>query len=230
MTNQDDAALDLAMVRRKFGPAFQGLAHLAKLLQQEGPKRGLIGPKETGRLWTRHLINSAVLEPFLPSAGLVIDLGSGAGLPGLVLAIQRPDLSFELIDAMRRRTDWLTEAAALLGLTNVVVTWSRAENLAGQRQAEAVVSRAVGSLADLCAWSMPLLTAGGRFLALKGRSAATEMAQLQASDRRVDLADLSVIEIEPWPNLEPTFVISGHHPDADVGAVPHNCGVTRCEQ
>ena len=218
-----DALLDSAAVRSLFGPSYQGVQTLAELLVQEGVKRGLIGPKESGRLWTRHLTNCAALERYLPSAGTVLDIGSGAGLPGLVLAMMRPDLHFELVDAMRRRTQWLTEMVARLGLgDNTTVTWSRVEALPGQGQFDAVVSRAVGDLATLVPWSTPLLCPGGVFLALKGQAAGEELRRFLARSTGQDLVDLEVLAVQVLPELETTYVVRGTKPGLNVSGVAHN--------
>jgi len=218
----EDSFLDQAAVRAVFGAGYPVVAALAGLLEDEGVVRGLIGPREAGRLWTRHLINCAALEPFLPRRGLVVDIGSGAGLPGLVLAAMRPDLDFELVDAMRRRTQWLEEAVEGLGLANAVVTWSRVEALHGQRRCAAVVSRAVGSLAVLAEWGAPLLEPGGLFLALKGRSASDELRRYQAAGAGHDLTGLQVKAVRVLAPLEATYVVRGTKGQTNVGAVAHN--------
>ncbi|MDR2347991.1 MAG: 16S rRNA (guanine(527)-N(7))-methyltransferase RsmG [Bifidobacteriaceae bacterium] len=194
-----------------FGPALPQVERLAGLLEANADRRGLMGPREVGRLWQRHLANSALLAPLLPAAGLVIDVGSGPGLPGLVLAAMRPDLRFELVDSMRRRTDWLTLAADQLGLGNVAVTWARAESLEG-RQAAAAVSRAVARLDKLAAWTAGLLAPGGLFLAMKGASAEAELAACRPALERHRLRGAEVLELSPPPaaappGLEATFVV-----------------------
>ncbi|MDR2373902.1 MAG: 16S rRNA (guanine(527)-N(7))-methyltransferase RsmG, partial [Bifidobacteriaceae bacterium] len=190
-----------------FGPALPGVERLAELLRANAVERGLMGPREMERLWERHLINSGVLAGFLPDAGLVVDVGSGAGLPGLVLAIQRPDLDFELVDSMGRRTDWLREAAGALGLDRVTVTRARAEDLGARRTASAVVSRAVARLDKLAAWTTGLLRPGGVFLALKGAGAADELAGCAPQMIARGLAAPEVLELAPLPGIDPTYVV-----------------------
>jgi 16S rRNA (guanine527-N7)-methyltransferase len=193
-------------VREFFGPALPGVERLAALLEAHASERGLMGPREVDRLWERHLVNCGALAPLLPDSGLVIDVGSGAGLPGLVLALQRGDLDFELVDSMRRRTDWLNEVSATLGLTNVTVTRARAEELAG-REAAAVVSRAVARLDRLAGWTAGLLAPGGVFLALKGSGAGEELAACGGSLTRLGLMGAEVMELAPVIGVEPTYVI-----------------------
>ena len=162
--------------RRAFPSARLGLAErFAGLLATEGVVRGLIGPREAERLWDRHLLNCAALESALPHGSRVCDVGSGAGLPGLVLAIARPDLSMELVEPLLRRTTFLDGVAAELGLTNVTVTRGRAEALHGQRTFDVVTSRAVAPLARLLEWSMPLVSPTGAMIAMKGSSVADEI-------------------------------------------------------
>lgn len=148
----------------------------AELLAGEGVLRGLIGPREAPRLWDRHLINCALLSPALPEGASVVDIGSGAGLPGLVLAIARPDLSITLVEPLLRRTTFLEEVVAELELTNVSVVRGRADVLHGQATFDVVTSRAVAPLERLLEWSMPLVAPHGALVAMKGSSAAEEVA------------------------------------------------------
>jgi 16S rRNA (guanine527-N7)-methyltransferase len=157
------------------GAALPSLRCYADLLATAGIERGLIGPGETDRIWERHLLNCAVVAPALRGPR-VLDLGSGAGLPGIVLAILRPDLTFVLLDATRRRVDFLDEVLAALGLANVTTRWARAESLAGDVAVDEVVARAVAPLGRLAAWALPLLRPGGRLLAVKGATAGEEIA------------------------------------------------------
>jgi 16S rRNA (guanine527-N7)-methyltransferase len=158
-----------------FGAALPQAIRYAELLASAGVERGLIGPREVDRLWDRHLLNCAALAELLPASGVVADLGSGAGLPGLVLALLRPDLRFVLIDATRRRVEFLDEAIAELALPAVETRWSRAEELNGQLRVDAVVARAVAQLERLVPWAAPLLARPGEILASKGERAAEEL-------------------------------------------------------
>lgn len=167
-----------------FGDALPRVAAYAALLAGEAVTRGLIGPREVPRLWERHLLNCGVVAGALPEGSRVVDLGSGAGLPGIVLALLRPDCTFELVDATRRRTDFLSEAATGLDLRNVTVRWARAEQLAGSTAADVVVARAVAPLDRLAGWAVPLLRPGGELLAIKGAGAATEATETRVAVMR----------------------------------------------
>jgi 16S rRNA (guanine527-N7)-methyltransferase len=170
----------------------------ADLLADAGVVRGLIGPREVPRLWERHLVNCALLASALPAADSrgtlprVADIGSGAGLPGLVLAMMRPDLSITLVEPLLRRTTFLTEVAQQLELDNVVVARARAEELHGRRTFDVVTSRAVAPLPRLLRWSMPLVAPGGAMLAMKGASAADEVAAAAKDLRRAGVRDVGV--------------------------------------
>ncbi|WP_134774637.1 16S rRNA (guanine(527)-N(7))-methyltransferase RsmG [Ornithinimicrobium flavum] len=150
----------------------------AELLATTGTSHGLLGPRETPRLWERHLVNCAVMHPLLAPGSEVADIGSGAGLPGLVLAVVRPDLQVHLIEPLLRRTTWLETAVEELGLDNVRIHRGRAEEVT--LQVPVVTARAVASLDKLVAWSFPLLAPAGRLLALKGEKAAQELAEAQS--------------------------------------------------
>lgn len=157
-----------------FGPRLPLAQQYAELLATTGISHGLIGPRETERLWDRHLVNCALMESLVQPESTVIDIGSGAGLPGLVLAIARPDLHLHLVEPLLRRTSWLNEAVASLGLSNVTVHRGRADEV--NLRAPVVTARAVASLEKLMTWSFPLLEEEGRLLALKGEAAADELS------------------------------------------------------
>lgn len=160
----------------------------AEMLGTDGVVRGLIGPHEADRIWDRHLLNCAAVGELIQPGAHLADVGSGAGLPGLVLAIARPDLSVVLIEPMARRTAFLTEVVSALGLAgSVTVLRARAEESAGRLPAgpaEVVTARAVAPLDRLARWCLPLVAPGGRLLALKGASAAEEIAAHEAAVRR----------------------------------------------
>lgn len=147
----------------------------ADLLATEGVLRGLIGPREGPRLWSRHLLNCAAVAELIPTRATVCDVGSGAGLPGVVIAIARPDLAVTLVEPLLRRSAFLSEAVALLGLVNTEVVRARAEELHGARTFDAVTSRAVAPLARLLEWSMPLVAPHGMLVAMKGSSVSEEI-------------------------------------------------------
>lgn len=148
-----------------------------QFLAEAGVERGLLGPREVDRLWDRHLINCAVLAEVVPDRASVVDIGSGAGLPGIVLAIVRPDLSITLLEPLLRRTTFLTECVTMLDLPNVTVRRGRAEEVGREFSVDVVTARAVAPLDRLARWALPLLRPGGELLALKGERAAAELKE-----------------------------------------------------
>jgi 16S rRNA (guanine527-N7)-methyltransferase len=160
-------------------------------LARRGEELGLIGPLELPRLWTRHIINSALPAPLLP-AGRVGDVGSGAGLPGLVLAIARPDSHLVLIEPMERRTDWLRHEAAELGLDNVTVVRARAEEAKLDEPLDQVTARAVTALSKLIPITVPLVRKGGSLLFMKGERVHDEV---EAAQKVIRKARLSAVEV-----------------------------------
>ena len=150
-------------------------ARYTELLATEGVLRGLIGPREAPRLWERHVLNSAVLGEAIPEGATICDIGTGAGLPGLVVAIARPDVRMTLVEPLLRRTTFLDEVVAELGLTHVTVVRGRAEDLHGVSTFDVVTSRAVAPLERLLGWSMPLVAPTGALVAMKGRSVQDEV-------------------------------------------------------
>ncbi|WP_407937850.1 16S rRNA (guanine(527)-N(7))-methyltransferase RsmG [Micromonospora viridifaciens] len=170
--------------RTLFGDRLDLAAAYAELLATDGVVRGLIGAREAPRIWERHLLNCAAMAERIPADASLLDVGSGAGLPGLVLAIARPDLTVTLVEPLARRTAFLVEAVQQLGLTATVrVFRGRAEEAAaGTRDraplsADIVTARAVAALDRLAAWCLPLVAPGGRLVALKGASAAEEITE-----------------------------------------------------
>ncbi|REK73137.1 16S rRNA (guanine(527)-N(7))-methyltransferase RsmG [Aeromicrobium endophyticum] len=162
----------------------------AELLATGGVVRGLIGPREVPRLWDRHIMNSAVVAPRVPSGASVADVGTGAGLPGLVWAIARPDIHMTLIEPLLRRTSFLEEVVDDLGLTNVEVLRSRAEDVSATY--DVVTARAVAALDKLGRWCMPLVAPGGVMLAMKGRSAADEVEAAASTLHRLGATSIVV--------------------------------------
>ena len=163
--------------RGVFSTALPQAEQYAHLLATEGTLRGLIGPRESERLWERHLLNCAALAEVVPEDALVGDVGSGAGLPGLVLAIARPDVQVTLVEPLLRRTSFLEEVVTTLGLDNVEVLRARAEAVHGSRSFDLVTSRAVAPLPRLLGWCMPLVRPWGAMVAMKGSSAEREIAE-----------------------------------------------------
>ncbi|MEN3309129.1 MAG: rRNA (guanine527-N7)-methyltransferase [Micromonosporaceae bacterium] len=170
--------------RLVFGDQLATARRYAELLATDGVVRGLIGPREAPRLWERHLLNCAVLGEIIHKGSSVVDVGSGAGLPGIVLAVARPDLAVTLVEPMARRTAFLIEVVETLGLETVRVVRARAEEYSGP-PADVVTARAVAPLDRLSAWCLPLVAPGGRLLALKGESATEEVATHRAAVGRL---------------------------------------------
>jgi len=166
-----------------------------RLLATDGVVRGLIGPREAPRLWERHLLNCAVLGDAIDEGLDICDIGSGAGLPGLVLAIARPDLSVTLVEPLLRRTTFLEEVVSELDLPNVEVLRGRAEVLHGEREFSVVTSRAVAPLGRLLAWSMPLVQQGGALVAMKGSSVHEEIT---AAAEELRLYGAGAISVETY--------------------------------
>ncbi len=181
--------------------------YAAILLATDGVVRGLIGPRETPRLWERHLINCAVVGEAVPASASVCDIGSGAGLPGLVLALARPDVEMCLVEPLLRRATFLDEAVERLGLTNVEVVRARAEELHGSRDFAVVTSRAVAPLARLLEWSMPLVREGGLLVAMKGASAEEELASAGKELRRHGAGEVTVLRLGTGVIDPPTTVV-----------------------
>lgn len=154
-----------------------------------GITHGLLGPREVPRMWSRHVLNSAVLAPELPAAGTVADVGAGAGLPGLALALARQDVDFILIEPMERRVDWLDTVVRDLGLGNVQVIRSRAEEVSDEVMADVVTARAVSALKKLIPLTAPLMADDGQLMLIKGRSAADEISAASKQIRKARLSE-----------------------------------------
>jgi 16S rRNA (guanine527-N7)-methyltransferase len=195
-----------------FGNRLDLAVRYAELLATDGVVRGLIGPREVARLWDRHLLNSAVVTDLVPAGARVVDVGSGAGLPGLPMALRRPDLSLDLVEPMLRRTQFLTEMVTELGLGSAVrVSRGRADDpavLAMVGSADWIVARAVAPLDRLVRWCLPLLRPGGRLLALKGARAAAEVTEHRRLIGRLGGEEIEVLRVgEEWPEAA-TWVVS----------------------
>ncbi len=190
-----------------FGPQLELAKRYADLLATTGVERGLLGPREVDRIWDRHLFNCAAIAPALPMSAAVVDLGSGAGLPGVVLALARPDLHVLLVEPLQRRVEFLVEVVATLSLRSVDVRRARAEELRSDVRADIVTARAVAPLGRLAGLALPLLRPGGELMAIKGRRAAEELADAQNMLRTLGAAR-SVVE--QWGGTmltEPTTVV-----------------------
>lgn len=194
-------------VAEYLGPALAAVSRFGRMLAEEGVERGLIGPREVPRLWDRHLLNSAAIGHVLPPSGTVMDVGSGAGLPGIVVACLRPDLRVVLVEPMERRTRWLTHVVETLALENAEVIRARAEELHGTLMVEAVTARAVAPMDRLARWTLPLLTPGGVLLAMKGQRAAEELESAADVLEEVGGSRGEVIQVGTVAGVEPTSVV-----------------------
>jgi 16S rRNA (guanine527-N7)-methyltransferase len=187
MAAEVEAMVPDATAAEVFGPRLPLAARYADLLAGDGIEHGLLGPAERGRIWSRHLVNSAVVSELLPDGARLVDVGSGAGLPGLAIACRRRDLRVDLVEPTQRRVDFLLHAVSTLGLDDQVrVVRGRAEspevvNTVGR--AEWVVARAVAPLGRLSGWCLPLTRRGGRLLAMKGERAEQEIGNDAAAVR-----------------------------------------------
>ncbi|MGD8193647.1 16S rRNA (guanine(527)-N(7))-methyltransferase RsmG [Herbiconiux sp. P18] len=179
-------------------------------LVRRGEELGLIGPVELTRIWSRHVVNCGLVAPLL-RPGTVGDIGSGAGLPGIVLAIARPDVDFVLIEPMERRISWLEEQKALLELSNVTVVRARAEEFPKGRL-DQITARAVSAFSKLVPMTAPLLRAGGEMVLMKGAGAATEVAAAEKAIRKYRLVDVEVIELGTDLGVDVTRVIRARVP------------------
>lgn len=179
----------------------------AELLATDGVVRGLIGPREAPRLWDRHLVNCALLAELIPDGASVCDIGSGAGLPGLVLAIARPDLAVTLVEPLLRRTTFLEEVTAELKLSAVEVVRGRADALHGERTFDVVTSRAVAPLERLLGWSMPLVAPTGALIAMKGSSVSDEIEAARPELARWGCTEPEVRELGTGGELSTTVAL-----------------------
>jgi 16S rRNA (guanine527-N7)-methyltransferase len=198
-----------AASRVVFGDRYELAERYAEMLVGSGVDRGVIGPREADRLWERHLLNSVVRGELIPAGARVLDVGSGAGLPGIPLAIARPDLRIVLLEAMARRVAWLEEAVTELGL-GVPVHRGRAEDPGVRRELggnDVVTARAVAPLGRLAGWCLPLVAAGGRLLAVKGASAGAEVARDLDAVRAAGGAATEIVQCGANIVQPPTTVI-----------------------
>ena len=194
-----------------FGAALDRAVAYAGLLAGEGIVRGLLGPREVPRLWDRHLLNSAVVAELVPAGARLVDVGSGAGLPGIPLALARPDLSVTLLEPLARRVAFLGECVELLGLSKVAVVRGRAEEPAVRAEvggADIVTARAVAPLDRLAGWCLPLVRPGGRLLAVKGETAAEELESVRPALARVGGRGARVAECGVGVVDPPTRVVA----------------------
>ncbi|WP_454117611.1 16S rRNA (guanine(527)-N(7))-methyltransferase RsmG [Microbacterium lacticum] len=190
-----------------FGSQIERARLFAAALGEHGEERGLIGPLEPARLWSRHVLNSAVVAPLFASGSRVGDVGSGAGLPGLVLAIARPDVEWVLIEPMERRVTWLRELKDALELNNVEIVRARGEEWSEGAVLDAVTARAVSALTRLIPLTAPLVRLGGELVLLKGANAGNEIEAASKQIRRFGLDDVRVEIVGEGVIAEPTRVV-----------------------
>jgi len=211
VTRADDRLAPPGAAEEVFGDRLGLARRFAELLATAALTRGLIGPREVPRLWLRHLLNCAVVTDLLPTGARVVDVGSGAGLPGIVLAIRRPDLRVDLVEPLLRRVTFLDEAVRNLDLGDVVrVVRGRADDpavVAEVGNAGWVTARAVAPLDRLVGWCLPLLQPGGRLLALKGSAAATELAEHRSVLYGLGGRDMEVVQCGAGVLAQPTAVV-----------------------
>jgi 16S rRNA (guanine527-N7)-methyltransferase len=220
VSRETSSAPDPAVLAEIFPPNRLSLLEAyADLLAGEGVTRGLIGPREVPRLWDRHLVNCGLLAPLIPAGAGVADIGSGAGLPGLVLAIARPDLRMTLVEPMARRVAFLEEVLTRLALDSVEVVRARAEQWPNAPTFDVVTARAVAPLPKLLTWGMPLVAEGGCLLAMKGSSAAEEIESAAPELRRWDARAVLVTCSVPGSSVT-TVVRVVRDPTAGIGWEP----------
>lgn len=200
-------ATELQAAEKIFGERLDLAKRYVEHLATSGTERGLIGPREIPRLWSRHVLNCAVIESAIAMDSHVADVGSGAGLPGLCLAIARPDLELTLIEPLERRVIWLQEVVDDLGLDNVNIMRTRAELAVGLVDADVVTARAVSALSNLAGLTIPLLNGKGEVVAIKGRSAAEEIEKAKKVIRKLGGVETSVVVCGQELLEEPTTVV-----------------------
>ncbi|MDK8300394.1 MAG: 16S rRNA (guanine(527)-N(7))-methyltransferase RsmG [Actinomycetaceae bacterium UMB1218B] len=193
-------------VREFFGPAFADVEEYVHMLEEEGEIRGLVGPREMPRLWSRHAVNAAAVLNFLPRSGQILDIGSGAGLPGIIIAICRPELDVHLAEPMQRRCEWLSDVIDHLALDNVTLHQVRAEELRGKGQADVITARAVANMSKLIRMTTKLIAPGGSLVALKGRRAPIEIDEA-AKELKSHHLRAQIHEVPSIMEEESTYVV-----------------------
>lgn len=199
---------ELEAAQQLFGDRLELAKRYTEHLASSGIVRGLIGPREAPRLWERHVLNCAVVQELIPENARVVDVGSGAGLPGLCLALARPDISITLVEPLERRVQWLDEVIEDLELTNVTVLRARAEQAKAElKNIDVVTARAVSALIGLVDITLPLLKGKGQLLALKGRSAQDEVDKAKKKFNRFGVRSAEVLTVGEDLLSEPTTVV-----------------------
>jgi 16S rRNA (guanine527-N7)-methyltransferase len=194
-----------AAAAKIFGAGIDKARGYAAALVRDGDELGLLGPREMPKLWTRHILNSAVVAELVPAGASVADVGSGAGLPGIPMAIAQPQASFVLIEPMERRSNWLSQQVAELGLDNVRVVRARAEEVG--EVFDIVTARAVSALPKLLRMTVPLTRNGGEIIALKGSKAAEEIEESRGLMKKLKIAGFEIVLTGAQQLEEPTRVV-----------------------
>ncbi|MFM5903970.1 MAG: 16S rRNA (guanine(527)-N(7))-methyltransferase RsmG [Microbacteriaceae bacterium] len=194
-----------AVAAKVFGDRIGLARRYAELLVRDSDLLGLLGPREMPKLWTRHILNSAVVAELVPAGVTVADVGSGAGLPGIPMAIAQPGANFTLIEPMERRSDWLAEVVEELGLENVTVKRARGEEVGDVF--DLVTARAVSALPKLLRLTVPLTKNGGAVIALKGSKAQEEVDESKKLAKKLKIASFEVIHTGAQILDEPTLVV-----------------------
>jgi 16S rRNA (guanine527-N7)-methyltransferase len=228
--DQLDLPLPSAEAIAEFGDSLAKARRYVELLATDGVTRGLIGPRETSRLWDRHLLNCALVAELVPDEGELVDIGSGAGLPGIVLAMLRPRLRVVLLEPLLRRSVFLEECVRVLDLPNATVIRARAEEKAASRiSADVATARAVAPLERLVGWAAPLLRPGGQLLAIKGQSAAAELEAAEPVLSRLGVRSAQVREAGHGRVVATTTIVrvvmGGHRREERAGAQRSRRGV-----
>jgi 16S rRNA (guanine527-N7)-methyltransferase len=193
--------------REVFGPALPLASRYAELLAGPGVERGILGPREAARLWDRHLLNCAAVAELVPARSSIIDVGSGGGLPGIILAMLLRDAKVVLLEPMARRAAFLEDCVRELGLSNAVTRRLRAEEAAGDFEADVVTARAVAPLDRLITLTLPLLRPGGLVLALKGVSAEQEVERARPVLRKSGVREVAVVRAGVGRIVPPAVVV-----------------------
>jgi 16S rRNA (guanine527-N7)-methyltransferase len=206
MSEDFELEVEPASAAAIFGAGIGQARDYATNLVLDADLLGLLGPREMPKLWTRHILNSAVVSELLKAGETVADVGSGAGLPGIPMAIARPDVDFTLIEPMERRANWLVKQIEELELKNVQVLRARAEEVPAAAF-DVVTARAVSALPKLLRMTVPLLKAGGRVLALKGSKAQDEIQEAKSLQKKLKIADFNIVYTGATQLAEPTLVV-----------------------
>lgn len=201
------AAEEVAAAEAIFGTHLDVARGFIRHLATSGIERGLLGPREVPRLWGRHVLNCAVVAELMEQDASVVDVGSGAGLPGVAIAVARPDLHLHLVEPLERRVAWLNEVVVDLGLTNVTVHRARAEEMASVVTGRYVTARAVSALTTLAGWTIPLTESGGEVLAIKGRSAGEEIEKARKRIRKLGGGPAEIVTVGAALLEVPTTVV-----------------------